>query len=225
MSYPIMILGESGTGKTTSLRNLDPAQCTLIQAVKKPLPFRSKGFVRFAKDANGNANGGNVFVTDDDERITRIMYGCSTPIVIIDDFQYVMANEFMRRTSEKGFDKFTEIAKHAHGIIQAAAQAPGVKRIYIMAHTDTGDDGITRIKTIGKLLNEKITLEGMLTMVLRTHVEGGQYQFSTRNNGRDTVKSPLGMFDSDYIDNDLAAVDKAVCDFYAIQPDHQEQAA
>lgn len=212
MSYPIMVLGESGTGKTTSLRNMDPAQCTLIQAVKKPLPFRSKGFQRY----DAETKQGNVFVTDDDVRIIRIMNGCKTPVVIIDDFQYVMANEFMRRTSEKGFDKFTEIAKHAHGIIQAAAEAPGEKRIYIMAHTDTSDDGITRIKTIGKLLNEKITLEGMLTMVLRTHVEAGQYQFSTHNNGRDTVKSPLGMFDTDYIDNDLRLVDEAVCSFYEI---------
>ena len=99
------------------------------------------------------------------------------------------------------------------------------KRIYIMAHTDTGDDGVTRIKTIGKLLNEKITLEGLLTMVLRTHVEGGQFQFSTRNNGRDTVKTPLGMFDSDYIDNDLAAVDSAVCEFYEIPTSINQHAA
>ena len=221
MSYPILVLGESGTGKTTSLRNMDPGQCTIIQAVKKPLPFRSKGFQRY----DSASKTGNIFVTDEEDKIIRIMCGCHTPIVIIDDFQYVMANEFMRRTGEKGFDKFTEIAKHAHGIIQAAAQAPGDKRIYIMAHTDTGDDGVTRIKTIGKLLNEKITLEGLLTMVLRTHVEGGQFQFSTRNNGRDTVKTPLGMFDSDYIDNDLSAVDSAVCEFYEIPTSINQQAA
>lgn len=213
MSYPVLILGESGTGKTTALRNLNPADCLLIQAVKKPLPFRSSGWKRYGPETKE----GNIFVSDNSDVICRIITKSAKPIIIVDDFQYVMANEFLRRTSEKGFEKFTEIAKHAHAIFDAAGNAPGDKRIYLLSHTDTAEDGITRIKTIGKLLNEKITLEGLLTMVLRTQVDAGKYQFSTHNNGHDTVKSPLGMFESDYIDNDLAAVDAAIVEFYEIQ--------
>ncbi len=212
MSYPVFVLGESGTGKSTSLRNLKPSDCTLVQVVKKPLPFKSKDWQRF----DATTKKGNVFCFDDAEKIIRVINGAKTPIVIIDDFQYLMANEFLRRSSERGFDKFTEIAKHAHSIIEAAANSNNNKRIYILSHTETGDDDITRIKTIGKLLNEKITLEGLVTMVLRTHVESGSYQFSTRNNGKDTVKTPFGMFDSQYIDNDLLTVDNAIKDFYDI---------
>jgi len=212
MSYPVLVLGESGTGKTTSLRNMNPADCLLIQAVKKPLPFKAIGWKRFDEGKDGN-----ILLTDNAELIVKAILKTSKPIIIIDDFQYIMANEYLRRSSEKGYDKFTDIAKHAHSIIDQSANAPGNKRIYIMAHTETGDDGVTRIKTIGKMLNEKITLEGLLTMVLRTHVESGQFTFRTRNNGNDTVKSPLGMFETDFIDNDLAAVDKAVCEFYDIK--------
>lgn len=217
MSYPVLILGESGTGKTTSLRNLNPEHCVLIQSVKKPLPFRSVGWKRY----DAATKEGNVFVTDKSETIVRIINGTSRPIVIIDDFQYIMANEFMRRVLDKesgnaAFAKYNEIARSVWDIINAAAQAGDVKRVYMLSHTQNSEDGNVKIKTIGKLLDEKITIEGMFTMVMRTSVNQGSYLFSTHNSGHDTVKTPLGMFADDYIPNDLAEVDAAIKEFYEI---------
>ena len=217
MSFPVLILGESGTGKTTSLRNLNPEHCVLIQSVKKPLPFRSAGWLRY----NPETKEGNVFVTDKSDTIVRIINGTSRPIVIIDDFQYIMANEFMRRVLDKesgnaAFAKYNEIARSVWDIINAAAQAGDVKRVYMLSHTQNSEDGNVKIKTIGKLLDEKITIEGMFTIVMRTSVNQGSYLFSTHNSGHGTVKTPLGMFADDYIPNDLAEVDAAIKEFYEI---------
>lgn len=211
MSTVTMVLGESGTGKTTSLRNMDPAQTLLIQAVKKPLPFRSADWLRFDKSTNQK---GNIFQTDHPAEIIRLMQATRRKAIVIDDFQYVMANEFMRRTSERGFDKFTEIGKNAWDILNAAASLDDDVRVYILSHVETTDQGRTKIKTIGKMLDEKITLEGMVTIVLKTLVRDGQYLFSTRNNGSDTVKTPMGLFESEAIDNDLAIVDSAIYSYY-----------
>lgn len=211
MSTVTMVLGESGTGKTTSLRNMDPAETLLIQAVKKPLPFRASAWQRFDRETN---KAGNIFQTDSPAEIIHLLKGTRRKVIVIDDFQYVMANEFMRRTSERGFDKFTEIGKNAWDILNAATSLPDDTRVYILSHVETTDQGRTKIKTIGKMLDEKITLEGMVTIVLRTLVRDGQYLFSTRNNGSDTVKTPMGLFESEAIDNDLAAVDQAIHSYY-----------
>ncbi|WP_252108950.1 MULTISPECIES: AAA family ATPase [unclassified Halomonas] len=213
MSIATLVLGQSGTGKTASLRNLDPAQTALIKAVEKPLSFRATGW--------------NQYTTDSWEQMikaARKAVGNGKTVVVIDDFQYVMANEFMRRSDEKGFDKFTEIARHAWEVISALSSLPENVRVYILSHTQDDDYGRTKIKTIGKMLDEKITLEGLFTMVLRTQVQDGAYQFRTANNGSDTVKAPMGMFDDEIIENDLAAVDQAVCEYYGINQ-QQEQTA
>lgn len=210
MSIATFILGESGTGKSTSMRNMNPAQTLLIQAIKKPLPFRSEVWRYITKD------GGNIVVRDGAAEIIDLMHRTQRDVIVLDDYQYVLANEFMRRTDERGFDKFTDIGKHAWEIIRAAADLPEHKRVYVLSHTETTDAGRVKAKTIGRMLDEKITLEGMFSIVLRTAVINDQYVFRTRNNGSDTVKTPLGMFDTETIPNDLAAVDAAIVDYYQL---------
>lgn len=222
MSAATMILGESGTGKSASMRNLDPSRTLLIQAVRKPLPFRSNAWkVKPTLKAPGN-----VIQTDDAAKIEHAMRQSPQEIVVIDDFQYVLANEYMRRSDEKGFEKFTDIGKNAWNILRAAGELADTRRVYILAHTASDEFGRTKMKTIGKLLDEKITPEGLVTIVLRTRVRDGAYLFSTQNDGNDTTKSPMGLFADQFIENDLAAVDAAICDYYGIaQPTDEQEAA
>jgi hypothetical protein len=210
MSIATLILGQSGTGKSTSMRDMDPSQTLLIQTIKKPLPFRGKGWTQRTKDTPA----GNIFVTDQSAEIIAIMQKTQRKVIVLDDFQYMLANEFMRRSDERGFDKFTEIGRHAWDVLMAAGKLADDVRVYILSHTEEDPAGNTKIKTIGKMLDEKITIEGMVTIVLRTDVNDGEYTFTTRNNGRDTVKSPMGLFDADRVPNDLAFVDGAITAFY-----------
>lgn len=216
MSIASIILGESGTGKSTSLRNLDPAHTFLIQMVKKPLPFRSNEWKPVGPD------GGSIYVTDDSAKIVSAMHKTRKEIIVIDDFQYLLANEFMRRVTDQesgngAFAKYNEIARHAWDVLMASTSLADHKRVYILSHTSTDDFGKTKIKTIGKLLDEKIVMEGLVTIVLRTMVQNGNYLFSTRNSGADTVKTPLGLFDDELIENDLAAVDAAIFNYYGLK--------
>lgn len=212
MSIAIFVLGESGTGKSTSLRNMDPKKTLLIQAIKKPLPFRSKWSVVSKENPEGN-----IYHSDNADSICHAMNNTKREIVVIDDFQYVMSNEFMRRSNERGYDKFTDIGKNAWNILNAANQLPEYKRVYILSHTETTDTGRIKAKTIGKMLDDKITLEGMFSIVLRSQIINEQYVFSTQNNGNDTCKTPMGMFTEQHIENDLAAVDKAITEYYDLK--------
>lgn len=216
MAIVTMILGESGTGKTASLRHFAPQNTLLIQTIAKPLPFPAADWKILDK------TGGSIYVSDNSERIINAMQQSRRDIIVIDDFQYLMANEFMRGVTDEAkgneaFQKFNRIARHAWDILDQAAQLPEHKRVYILSHSQTDENGKTRIKTVGRLLDEKITLEGMVTTVLRTQAINGNYLFQTHNNGHDTCKSPMGMFEPDLIDNDLAAVDTTICDYYGIE--------
>ena len=210
MSIATLILGQSGTGKTTSLRNLDPNEVLLIQAVRKPLPFRSKEWKQLTSE------GGSIYVCDNAAQICKVMEKTTRKIIIIDDNQYIMANEFMRRSAEKSFDKFTEIGRNMWDIFNKASALPDDVRVYILSHIEESEMGKTKIKTIGKLLDEKITLEGMVTICLQTQVVNENYIFMTKNNGHNTVKSPIGLFESEHIENDLKAVDDAIVDYYGL---------
>lgn len=212
MSYACLILGESGTGKTCSLRNLDPKNTLLIQPVRKPLPFRTTGWKEIKQKGDGN----NILVCSNPKAIINCMHASPFDVIVVDDWQYILASMYMAARNVKGFDKFTEIGGAGFDIAKAASELGENKRVYVLAHTTSDEFGNTRIKTLGKLLDDKIVVEGMFTTVLRTHVENGRYLFSTQNSGSDTVKSPMGMFSEQYIENDLAAIDRVTCDYYGI---------
>lgn len=169
----------------------------------KPLPFKG----RFTNTVN----------SDKYDVIGDALSGMKTKIAVIDDAQYLMANEFMRRAMEKGYDKFTEIANNFWTLVNyVITELPFDVTVYFLMHIDRDDAGNEKVKTIGKLLDEKITVEGMFTVVLKSIVKDGVYSFTTQSNGHDTVKSPLGMFPTYEIENDLKAVDNIVRAFWEL---------
>lgn len=202
MAIGAFILGHSGSGKSFSLRNLPPEQVGFINVVGKYLPFRGASFKQV--------------VTDDTAHIKNLLLNATRPIIVIDDFQYLMSNQFMRDSDIKGFDKYTQNGKNIWEILNIINyQMKPYQRVYILSHTDEVD-GKTKLKTIGKMLDEKITPEGMVGIVLQTYIENGQHYFITQNNGATTVKAPFEMFTDRLIPNDLNAVDDAICDYYNI---------
>ena len=196
-----MIYGQSGTGKSTSLRNFKPEDVCIVNVSGKPLPFKNKH---------------KTFNTDDYMAVDAAIKKAPAKSIVIDDATYLMTGEYMRTAKVTGYQKFTDMALNYYTLVKAAAALPSDKIVYFMGHSDTDANGNEKFKTIGKMLDEKVTLEGMFTIVLKTVVTDGKYQFSTRNSGQDTVKTPLGMFNDVLIDNDLAMVDKTIREYYGI---------
>lgn len=209
MGIPVMILGQSGTGKSTSLRNFKPEEIGVINVSGKPLPFKSK--LKTIK-------------TDKPEDIEKVIRGAKAKTIVIDDAQYIMANEFMRRAKENGYQKFVDIGRNFWAIVNAVIrETPDDTNVYFMMHTEMDANGNEKAKTIGKMLDEKITLEGMFTIVLKTAVKDGNYVFLTQNNGMDTVKSPMGMFADAEIPNDLKLVDTVIREYYGMNDSKNEE--
>lgn len=202
MAVLVMVIGQSGSGKSTSLRNFKDSEAFVVNVSGKPMPFKN--------------NGVKVWRSTNYQNITKAIGEAPNKSIVIDDSTYLMTTEFMRTAQTKGYDKYTEMACNFYNLLQAAAALPEDKIVYFLGHVDLDANGNERFKTIGKMLDEKVTLEGWFTIVLKTVVQDGKYQFSTQTNGHDTVKSPMGMFDSQFIDNDLKAVDSAIRNFYNI---------
>lgn len=199
-------MGKSGSGKSASMRNLDPAQTALVSVLGKPLPFKGKF---------------DQLVTDDAAQIIGAVKAAKRDVVVIDDANFIMTNMFMRDHAATGggnsvFTLYNNIGDRFWNMIEAIRKLPEDKRVYVVMHEEQNDFGAVRPKTIGRMIDEKVCLEGMFTIVLRCMVSSGKHIFRTQSDGLDVAKSPIGMFDADEIPNDLAMVDKAICEYYEI---------
>ena len=201
MAVLVMIYGQSGTGKSTSLRNFTNDEVAVINVSGKPLPFRNKL---------------TTYDTDSYSKISSALNKIERKSIVIDDATYLMVNEFMRTAKVAGYQKYTDMAVNFNSLVAQASQLANDKIVYFLGHSDLKDDGTEHFKTIGKMLDNYVTVEGKFTIVLKTVVQDGKYYFSTHNSGQDTVKSPLGMFEDNYVDNDLKAVDTIIREYYGI---------
>ena len=225
MAQEILIIGESGSGKSTSLEHLDPKSTFIFNVAKKPMPFRGwKGkYVAIDRD---NPKG-NYLESDQSSTIVKTMKHINENMphiktVIVDDFQYVMANEYMRRANERGFEKFTDIGLHAWEVANGGKNMRDDITFVMIGHAESATDlqgnRKLKFKTVGKLVDNIITMEGMFTVVLFTDVsvdaEGNtNYQFITQSDGTTTAKSPRDMFELK-IPNNLEYVIKTINEYY-----------
>lgn len=224
----LCIYGESGHGKTTSLRNLDPETTFIISTTGKPLPFRGwkKKYIPFTVNKETKEITGNYYVSSNWEAILKILKIVNSKLpnittVVVDDFQYVLSYEFVDRATEIGYQKFSELAQHAMEILRYAEQMREDCTMCFLTHcenTGTEIDPKYVIKTIGKLLSEKVTLEGLFTYIFFAKTEEGddgkmQYKLVTNNDGKCLAKTPMGMFEELEIDNDLNEILKVIKEY------------
>lgn len=205
MANKILIMGESGTGKSTSMRNFGSDEIAIVNPVGKPLPFRGKF---------DTLNGAT-----ESRKITQFMdkaVADGKKVIVVDDFQYILSVPYMNRIKEAGWDKWNDFGDNYSTILNHVNEMPEDVNVYFLTHTETLENGITTIKLIGKLLREKITIEGLFTIVLQTQVNEGNYYFLTQNSGKNTVKSPMGMFQDYSIENDLKFVDDVIRNYYGM---------
>lgn len=205
MAQKVLIMGESGTGKSTSMRNCDPATTAVVNPVGKPLPFKGK-FTMLNSETEAR-------------KICKWMKeqaAAGKKLIVVDDFQYILAVPYMNRIKETGWDKYNDFGANYFEIIEVCKELPDDVIVVYMTHLETLENGLTTVKLIGKLLREKITIEGLFSIVLRTGVNEAKYYFYTQNSGKDTVKSPIGMFPAYAIDNDLNYVADKIRNYYEL---------
>lgn len=214
MALPVLIEGRSGSGKTYSLKNFKPEEVGIISVEKGRLPFRSELKVVKVPKYENSADI-NTYAQANAAKyawIERKIQQAKVPAVVIDDSQYLLVNELFDRSGEKGYDKFTEIAKNFRDLIHSVNDLEDDNKIvYFLHHTEVDVDGREKVKTIGKMLDEKLTVEGCFDVVLFCQ----DHKFFTQANGMSSAKSPEGMFDLE-IPNDLKAVDVAIREYYGM---------
>ena len=200
-SVPVLLIGQSGSGKSTSLRNFKGNEIAVVNVLGKPLPFKS--------DINAQK-------CDDYKIILEAIKKTNKKTIVIDDANYLITNEFMQNASVKGFDKYNIMANGFFEFINGIKNIEGGKTVYLIMHEDTDENGNIKPKTIGKLLDDKVNIQGMFTICIRSMYDNGNYIFRLKTNGQDCVKTPFGMFENDTMENDLKAFDKTVREYYEL---------
>lgn len=202
MGIPVFILGESGSGKTYSIKNFDKEEVGIFLVEKTRLPFK-KDF-KIVKNATYSV-------------IMKALTNPSLKKYVIDDSQYLLVNEMFDRAKETGYNKYTDIALNFRNLIHYInKQLPDDVIVYFLHHTEVdGTSGRLKAKTIGKMLDEKLTVEGCFDIVLLADIENDKHYFLTQSNGNSTVKSPEDMFEPK-IDNDLKIVDAKIREYYEL---------
>jgi hypothetical protein len=225
MGQSILVIAESGAGKSTSIESLDSKETVIINVADKPLPF--KGWKNSYKPWSITENPkGNLYTSSDPSKIEKFMHYVSEEMphiknLVIDDFQYMSSFEFFDRMSEKGFEKFNSIGSSIAKISRTPIKLRGDLMVFFLTHAEESQDLEGRrkykAKTVGKVVDNVLTLEGLFTVVLfgKAKKKDGaiKYVFETQTNGDTTAKSPRGMFSSFEIDNNLADVRKAILDY------------
>ena len=214
MALPVLIMGRSGSGKTYSLKNFNPGEIGIISVEKGRLPFRSElKPIRIPKYENNTDI--NTYAQANAAKyawIERTIRKAQAKSIAIDDSQYLMANELFDRSGEKGYDKFTDMAKNFRNLIHFVNElGDDDKIVYFLHHTEADGDNREKCKTIGKMLDEKLCVEGCFDIVIYCQ----DHEFYTQGNGMSSAKSPEGMFDQK-IPNDLKAVDTAIREYYGM---------
>ena len=202
MGIPVLILGESGSGKSASLRNFEPEDVSIFNVAAKPMPFRKKLPTRSTSDYG---------------LITASIAQSQKKAFVIDDSQYLMCFESFARAKDAGFNKFTDIALHFYNLVQFIIhQTPPDVIVYFLHHTETDSNtSKTKAKTMGKMLDNQLTLEGLFSIVLMCVTDGKKHSFITQSDGFTTAKSPMELFDYE-IENDLKIVDQKIREYYEL---------
>lgn len=205
MAQVAMIIGKSGSGKSTSMRNFAKDELALINVNKKPLPFKGKF--------------DSTLETTNYEQIEKAIFSTQKKAIVIDDAGYLITNQFMMGHGEnKGnavFELYNSLADNFYKLIKFCQEKVNDEKIvYFVMHEDKNEFGDVKPKTIGKLLDEKVCVEGLFTIVLRAECKEGKYIFHTKTDGSDVTKTPMGLFESETIPNDLKEVDKTIREYY-----------
>lgn len=208
MGKAVIIYGKSGSGKSRSMKMFNEDEIMLINVEEKDLPFRKK--FKY------------ILCSDNYETIKKALFKAPTKTIVIDDAGYLLTNMFMKKHASglKGnavFDLYNDIGDSFWGLLTfIKKQLPNDFIVYIVMHEDTSDYGETKLKTIGKLLDEKVNIQGMVTIALRCMSDNGRHFFRTVTDGKDITKSPEDMFEKEEIENDLKMVTETIRKYYKI---------